>query len=83
MKEIENKITEWEASLKSWKQTASNESVLQATWLIKGLELALKIVNEKNNKKLQACACGDPNYYAIVTRHICTKCNKPLSATQR
>ena len=53
IKRIEELLAGWKASKKSWEQTSCPESVLQATWMIKGMELALRVIREPSNTQSQ------------------------------
>jgi len=51
MKEIEDKIQEWEANKKQWEDEENFGAAKQASWLIKGMRLALHIINRKNDNQ--------------------------------
>jgi len=73
IKRIEELLAGWKASKKSWEETSCPESVLQATWMIKGMELALRVLQEPSNdvNTPDVCKCGEAK--DII---YCGKCNK-------
>lgn len=75
VEKLEDCIKSWKASKKSWQETSTEESVMQAEWMIKGLKLALKFAKEPSNTRMQidALKCG---ICGKKTALVCTQCAK-------